>query len=671
MRIVAALAFIAFSASVVADGPKDNLPAAVRPIPPTDKAVPVPDADRAALNASLSELRKDIDAAARAQAKNARLQEFLPDLEIYHKAVDWALRHNEVFKKEEIKSAHELIAEGRARATAFAKGETPWTAQTGLVVRGYRSRIDGSVQPYGMVIPAGWANGAPMRLDFWCHGRGETLTELAFMTERRRNVGQVPADGRLVLHLYGRYCCANKFAGEVDLWEAYEHARRSYAIDDDRLFIRGFSMGGAAVWQFGAHYADRWCGISPGAGFSETPEFLNVFQNEDVSKIPSWQKTLWGWYNASDVPVNFTNAPLVAYSGELDKQKQAADVMARELSKVGVTMTHIIGPQTAHKIHPDSMAEIERRLAQMASAGRDRMPRQVAFETFFLRYNRMHWVQIDRMESHWTKARIQADAVHAAIINVMTRNVTAFTLDMPAGLSPQSRFITTVVKVDGQDVQTVTAGSDRSWKVSLVRKDGRWTVGKPDVGALAKRHGVSGPIDDAFMDAFLFVSPSGKALNEKVAAWTKSERERAVFEWRRQFRGDAPMKADAQVTEADIALRNLVLWGDPSSNAVLARIADRLPIKWTAEGLTVDGRTYAAGEHAPVLVYPNPLNPSRYVVINSGFTYREYDYLNNARQVPKLPDWAVIDLRTPPDSMSPGKVVDAGFFDDTWGWRKR
>ena len=671
MRIAAFLSLVTLCVFVRADGPKDNIPSAVRPIPPTDKAVVIPESDRAALNASLAELRKDIDAAAKAQAKHPRLQEFLPDLEIYHKAVDWALRHNEVFKKEEIKSAHELIAEGRARAAAFTKGETPWTTQTGLVVRGYRSRIDGSVQPYGMVIPAGWANGAPMRLDFWCHGRGETLTELAFMTERRRNVGQVPADGRLVLHLYGRYCCANKFAGEVDLWEAYEHARRSYAIDDDRLFIRGFSMGGAAVWQFGAHYADRWCGISPGAGFSETPEFLNVFQNEDVSKIPSWQKTLWGWYNASDVPVNFTNAPLVAYSGELDKQKQAADVMARELSKVGVTMTHIIGPQTAHKIHPDSMAEIERRLAQMASAGRDRMPRQVAFETFFLRYNRMHWVQVDRMESHWTKARIQADAIHAAIINVMTRNVTAFTLDMPAGMSPQSRFITTVVKVDGQDVQTVTAGSDRSFRVSLVRKDGRWSVGSPDDGVLSKRHGLSGPVDDAFMDAFLFVSPSGKALNEKVGAWAKSERERAVFEWRRQFRGDAPMKADTQVTDADIASRSLVLWGDPSSNAVLAKIADRLPIKWTADGLVVDGRAYAAGEHVPVLIYPNPLNPSRYVVINSGFTYREYDYLNNARQVPKLPDWAVIDLRTPPDSMSPGKVVDAGFFDDAWGWRKR
>ena len=46
----------------------------------------------------------------------------------------------------------------------------------------------------------------------------------------------------------------------------------------------------------------------------------------------------------------------------------------------------------------------------------------------------------------------------------------------------------------------------------------------------------------------------------------------------------------------------------------------------------------------PVLIYPNPLNPKRYVVLNSGFTFREYDYLNNARQVPKLPDYAVIDV---------------------------
>ena len=67
-----------------------------------------------------------------------------------------------------------------------------------------------------------------------------------------------------------------------------------------------------------------------------------------------------------------------------------------------------------------------------------------------------------------------------------------------------------------------------------------------------------------------------------------------------------------------------------------------------------------------MLIYPNPLNPKKYVVLNSGFTFREYDYLNNARQVPKLPDYAVIDVTTPPNSRHPGKVVRAGFFGEKW-----
>ncbi|MCC6391995.1 MAG: hypothetical protein IT167_15450 [Bryobacterales bacterium] len=41
-------------------------------------------------------------------------------------------------------------------------------------------------------------------------------------------------------------------------------------------------------------------------------------------------------------------------------------------------------------------------------------------------------------------------------------------------------------------------------------------------------------------------------------------------------------------------------------------------------------------------------------------------YLNNARQVPKLPDWAVVDVTTPADGRRPGKIVDAGFFDGYW-----
>jgi hypothetical protein len=145
--------------------------------------------------------------------------------------------------------------------------------------------------------------------------------------------------------------------------------------------------------------------------------------------------------------------------------------------------------------------------------------------------------------------------------------------------------------------------------------------------------------------------------------------DRAVFEWRRQFRGDVQIKDAAAITDADIAGSNLILWGDPQSNPLLAKIATKLPLQWTKDAVIANGKTHAAAGHAPVMVYPNPLNASRYIVINSSFTYREYDYLNNARQIPKLPDWAVIDLSKPKTSQAPGGIADAGFFGEKWEWK--
>lgn len=661
------LPFLALS-SVLADGPKDNLADNVRPVPPP--GVAVPDADKARLTEGLKKLRTAIDDAAKAQAKNPQLADLLPDIEIYHKAVDWALRYNEVHKLGELKSADELLAEGLQRAEQFKTGQSPWTKQKGLVVRAYRSKIDGSVQPYGMVIPESYV-GAPVRLDIWCHGRGETLSELAFLDQRRKQVGQISPKGALVLHAYGRYCCANKFAGEIDLMEAIDHANKSYAIDEDRVIVRGFSMGGAAAWQFAVNYADKWCAASPGAGFSETPEFLGGFQNEDVSGAPWYQQKLWHWYNATDNALNLENCPTVAYSGEIDKQKQAADMMEKALRGENVDLLHIIGPQTAHKLHPDSLIEIEKRLASIAAIGRNRMPKEIHLSTWFLRYNHMFWVTVDALEQHWERGRIHARITGPSEITIKLQNISAFTLDMPSGHCPMPLLYKPVVSIDGQLLEVTRPKLDRSWLVHFQMKNGKWTqtLDNEGDGKLIKKHGLEGPIDDAFMDKFLFVKPTKAGFNEKLDAWTKAELERAQFEWRRQFRGDAPIKDDTAINDADIAASNLVLWGDPQSNAVLAKIADKLPVQWSKDKLVANGKTYDAATNAPVLIYPNPLNPTKYIVINSSFTYREYDYLNNARQVAKLPDWAVIDLTKPKTSQAPGGISDAGFFGESWEWK--
>lgn len=672
-RLLLSASFLVLAGfATLADGPDDNKAENVRRIPKL--GVPVPAADRSTLNEGIALLGAKIERLRGELKGKPELLELLPDVEVFHRAAWSALTYNEFFKANEIQTAKSLLRDGIARAGQLESGQAPWLTQKGLVVRGYRSKIDHSVQPYGLVVPESWTPGSALkhRLDFWFHGRGETLSELNFISGRQRTVGQYAPDDTFVLHPYGRYSNANKFAGEVDLFEALAHAKKYYPIDDDRVAVRGFSMGGAACWQFAVHYPDLWFAANPGAGFSETPEFLKSFQGETLT--PTWyEKKLWHLYDCTDWAVNLFHCPTVAYSGEVDRQKQAADIMEKYLADEGIDLTHIIGPGTAHKIHPDSAKEVDRRLASLAKRGRDMVPSKLRFTTWTLRYNRMLWVTVDGMEEHWERARVEAEIGRNNFVSVTTKNVSALSLDMAAGHCPMDMTQSVNLVVDGRHVaNTPRVQSDRSWKARLRKTADGWTVAASgDEAGLVKRHGLQGPIDDAFMDSFIIVRPTGKAWFPKVAEWAKGEQAHAIEHWRRHFRGEARVKDDADISDADIANSNLILFGDPSSNLVLTKVLDSLPIRWTAGGVVVGDKKYDGKAHAPILIYPNPLNPERYIVLNSGFTFREYDYLNNARQVPKLPDWAVADISKPVTSRAPGAIVDAGFFGERWELKAR
>src|SRR5262249_12007238 len=145
---------------------------------------------------------------------------------------------------------------------------------------------------------------------------------------------------------------------------------------NNRIVVRGFSMGGAACWLFAAHYASDWAAAAPGAGFSETPDFLKVYQKEDIK--PTWyEEKLWMMYDCPHYAANFYNMPLVAYSGEIDSQRQAAVVMEKALAGENIHMVHIIGPKTAHAYHKDSVPVINQLIDGIAEVGRTPLPRRV------------------------------------------------------------------------------------------------------------------------------------------------------------------------------------------------------------------------------------------------------------------------------------------------------
>ncbi|MEZ6126982.1 MAG: prolyl oligopeptidase family serine peptidase [Planctomycetaceae bacterium] len=696
--LIPALTLAMLLPAVNADGERDNNAKDVRRIPQIGIDVP---ADReAALRDQLKQLQERIrQFTLRKQPPSS--YRLVPDITVFERAVRIALDHKEFFDVKDLDKADQLLKEGISRADQWLAGKPTWHLQPGLVVRGYVSRIDSTVQPYGLVVPETYDfnNSVPTRCDLWFHGRGETLSEVNFIWDRMKNAGQYTPAHTIVLHPYGRYSNAFKFAGEVDVLEALEDVQQRYRIDEDRISVRGFSMGGAACWQFATHYSDRWFAANPGAGFSETPEFLKFFQKETLNPTP-WEVKLWNMYDCDKYAGNLAHCPTIAYSGENDIQKQAADLMETALKDRGIRLRHIIGAGMGHKIDDVSKEIIEDGMNSLARRGRNTVPTRLTFETSTLKYNRMQWLTVDELRQHWKPASVTASVSFTQIpgsedgtgsslaeprvaIQIRTSNVAGLTIDVPpGGLADQiSAKVSIYFYQDGLSVAPSTGrhneagipagrvSSDGSLNVSFTRDaEGNWSIADeiPSNTSLRKRHNLQGPIDDAFMDSFIFVSPSRPAAHEAVDKWTTGELERAIEHWRRHFRGDARVVQDTEVTKEMIQSANLILWGDASSNLLIERTLKDLPLKWSREQLSIGSHTVDAKTHAPIMIYPNPLNPDRYVVLNSSFTFRDYAYLNNARQVPMLPDWAIIDLSEPPGNVWPGKVIAADFFDEKW-----
>ncbi|MEP6916023.1 MAG: prolyl oligopeptidase family serine peptidase [Acidobacteriota bacterium] len=590
------------------------------------------------------------------------------DVEVYLDAVRRPLKYDERLyaPRGSTPAAYALqtLATGNERAEQLAAGLAPWTTQSG--VRGFHSRLDGSAQPYILTMPENYqaVPGRQYRLDIFMHGRDDTTLEQQFMAKSTTGYSSKPLGAgadRFMLQPYGRYTNASRFAGEIDGLEAIEAVTRQYPIDTNRIVMTGFSMGGASAWSYGVHFADRWAAVAPGAGFTET----QVFLRGDLNRQPqnAVQKVLWHMYDAADYAVNTFNVPTVAYSGAIDGQKQAADAMAAAMLEEGLTLEHIIGPNTAHAYEPGARQQLQDRLDQLVAKGRNPVPNEIRFTTWMLRYNKMFWITLDGMEQHWQRARANA-TIEKDSIRLTTANVTALHLDFAAGEAPFPAGTRPALTIDGLPLTLPAVARDRSLQAGLVKMNGAWQLGEP-AGGVRKTHGLQGPIDDAFMDAFVFVRPTGRPLTEALGKWEQEQADYAIREWVHFFRGEPRVKNDTEVTAADIAGTNLVLFGDPSSNAVYKRIAGRLPIAWRADGVVVGSETFASS-HAPVFVYPNPLNPKKYVVINSGFTF--HDQSNNDMQSSKLPDWAVVDTAKPGNNYKylPLFVESQGFFDEAW-----
>ena len=624
---------------------------------PEEKVFPPTADQKAEIHKKLAELSARIAALGDKKADPA----LLADVQIYKKAADYILRFpEEFFGANYAAETISALDTGIGRALELEGGSASWTKKTGNVVRGFVSRIDASVQPYGLTIPAGYDGKRPMRLDVWLHGTQQQMNEVRFLQQQAgpHGTSQIMTDDYIQLEPFARMNHSYKFYAETDVYEAIAAVRKHYNIDPERILIRGHSMGGhQGAGRLALQNPTFFAAFEASAGYSETREY--AASRAPVKELTPYQEAALHYVDAEDYALNGFNVPFVSYGGEKDGQLRASIRLREAVEKEGFRLTKespykwtttdlrglfLIGPDTGHAWHKETKAESEAFLRKAIDETAGKSPDHVRFVTYTMRYNNAHWVTIEGLEESYKRAEVDAKRTDGSThYTVTTKNVSRVRFDVPAG----------AINIDGQ---TIKAGANSV----LEKTNGKWAVASGRPTGLRKIHRLQGPIEDAFTDGFLVVRGSGQAWNESVQSYANQRFDSFRSDFAKWMRGDIRVKNDSAVTAGDIANYNLVLFGDPGSNSLIAKVIGRLPVQWTRSEIVVGSQKFPTADHALVLIYPNPLNPQKYVVLNTGQTFSANRITSGTEAVffPRLGDYAVLSTS--------GPVKVAGFFDERW-----
>lgn len=639
--------------------------------------------------ASLGQVRQPLSAEQRAtfDAGLGTLQESLhklrdrpaddvADAAIFAKGLAWALRYDEEFSTKDVTLLKTALKRGLERAEALDSGERPWSRRKGKLVLGYVSQVDGSVQPYGLIVSKDYDPARATRLDIVLHGstRPDGLNELRFMSRFDEGDGECasPPDQPFIeLHPLGRVENCYRWAGETDVFEALEDICRRYNIDRQRIVLRGMSMGASGTWHLGLKHPDRFVALGPYCGyvdthrFSETP--LPNFVR--VGPLPEHQELGLHMLDSVDYAANAGVVPAIACMGEKDVFFQAHVLMGDAMQREGLAMVNLISPGTGHVIDPQTQAEQLLRIGAYAAKGLDRQPRDLRFVTWTLKYSRCHWLQVLGLERHYARAEISASWRDKVVEVTELKNITRFAL-----LTSQLPTMPEVLRIGATELELPPSLSPASRGIVVVRQDHTWKLAGElgRVPLAGKRPGLQGPIDDAFTSSFLCVRGTGEPWNATVQAYADASLKRFSEEWHHYFRGELPLKDDTAVTNEDVQTRNLILFGDPGSNRWMAQVLTHLPLTWTREELRFGSQVYSARNHLPALIAPNPLagDEDHYVGFNSGHTFRESELAKlNYLLFPRWGDWAVLQIKPAGTAANPlgENVLQAGYFNEQWG----
>ena len=512
--------------------------------------------------------------------------------------------------------------------------------------RTYRSEVDGSVQPYSLLVPPEYDGTKPFPLLVVLHGAH--VKECIGCYKMR--------DWVIIATPYGRGNTGYREIGTNDVFRVIEEIKKHYNIDQNRIYLAGHSMGGHGTWYLGMHYPDRWAALNPMSGYGD----YRLWKEN----IPDWQVPLYEDRSAIFFVENALHLPVFIIHGARDEEVcvEQSRRMAGALEELGYEVVYDEHPDKPHWWGMDFPEAI----AFLKKHRRSPYPKEVIFKTNRLKHNRSYWVQIDQICEVPKMAKIHARIKDDNHIEVEAENVYQYTLLLNKHLIDPKQPV--VIRTNGTisfsgklpDLGKITLRAELDERGEIIG----YALAQRAGEGLTKTHALFGPIIDAYNSKFIYVygtigSPRDTEVNLREAR-------QDALDWRTWANGTSVIKSDVEVTAEDIENCNLILYGGPNTNAITLRINDQLPIQIKGEAVVAGDRKYVGEEIGLKMIYPNPLNPRRYLLINAGVTSKAVEGIHRIGDplYDPLPDYVIFDKRD--IAYDRHYFLEAGFFDKNW-----
>ena len=382
-----------------------------------------------------------------------------------------------------------------------------------------------------------------------------------------------------------------------ELRQAVGALARDFSVDPDRVFLTGWSDGGfTAVW-LGSRYPHLVAGIAPCCA--------------------NWQYT-----NVEQI--GLFNVPMLAVDGWTDGGYNTSQfVRWHALRTMGYDVAGLWGHH-GHSYKPyEDLAELKQILDWAKTKRRNPWPKRVRYATWNLTWHRAFWFSIERMVNPALAAQIDAEVKAGNRVEVKSWNVAAYKLALSDKLVDPSKPIT--VLTNGKE--SYSGPFRRELTVEVLKGGG---------GQFVKSAATPGGITAQYDASTYTVKPGGGLkIADRKWMWVKATggdegTRKLLAKWFPNW-----AKADAELTDKDIAGCNLFVLGGPGVNRFAARIADRLPVKFGKGRFSIGGKVYDQPTNCVKFIHPNPLNPSKYVMVhafNDAATFARHGFFGLGRE---------------------------------------